>query len=411
MTRECIRRARTGNGPRPRGWGIALGACVATTLALLAAACGGEDPGGSGASSSAGASVASAPATRAEGDVTSGLGAPLDVVAIGGTDLADYLVSELGTAPSGEVWAAAVERFGGRYRHGVWHGRPGSPGVFYLLDLPTGGWSDQGKGALATAPDGRVWVVLESSLALATFEGGRWRPVVDAAGDRVWVDGTPAVGADGAVWVLKGAHGLLRYDGTVTEFPGPTCDNTGSGLAPLVAAADGTLWSGGGDWFVSAMWSSWTIVPPCLERFDGSDWSRLTPPGYPGNDWHAVAVAADPSGPVWVALTNIVVGVSVTMALARYDAGEWTTWTEDALKPLGFAPVSSLGARDGILWAVLSSDEPPWDGLFRFDGKISTRVPVHDLPVADVLAAEPDGSVWVTTSDGFLHKVPPPAGA
>lgn len=351
---------------------------------------------------SGGTIVASAQAAVQGVDIPSGLGAPLDVVAIGGTDLADYMVSELGTTPSGEVWAVGFDRFDGRYRHGIWHGRPGSPGTFYLLDLPSGDWGDH---AMATAPDGRVWVVLESSLALATFEGGQWRPVVDSAGDRVWVDGTPAVESDGTVWVLKGRHGLLRYDGTVSEFPGPTCDNAGVGLAPLVVAADGGLWSGSASWFLSGP------LPQCLERFDGADWSWLSPPGYPGNDWHAVAVAADPGGPVWVSLVKTVVGVSVTQALARYDAGAWTSWTEDALEHMGLGPASSLLARDGVLWAVMAA--PPWSALYRFDGTDWTRVPVPgalDLPVADLLAAEPDGSVWVTTADGFLHKVPPPVG-
>jgi hypothetical protein len=375
-----------------------------TTLLLVAACTSGPSP-----SPSASGTPPSRSASPYGLGLTSGLSDPLSIAEIQDANLDDYAVSALAVTKTGQVWAAADERTG-EMRRGVWHGTVGSAGTWYPFAAAseTLGWT--GGIQLAVAPDGQPWIDVAGSLM--TYQGGAWRTVEWPNGTTATTISSPMVAPDGAIWVQLNPDdpwgqvpgSLLRYDGTVTGVPGPSCWSP-----TLVMAADGTVWTGGlGD-------SIFGLAGGCQQRFDGTTWTT-TRPLDGTKDTRPLLVTADPQGPVWAWLVDVVqvsahLGASKSNAqsLARFEGTAWTTFTTGL--PPG-APTSMV-ARNGILWVVMH--QAPWEGptvdapaLYRFDGtgwsKVSSAT--NFIPES-VLAADPDGSVWIATADGVLHRVPP----
>lgn len=291
---------------------------------------------------------------------------------------------------------------------GVWHGTVGRPGTFY----PIGD-----VGGIAVVPDGSPWIVVGASLL--TFQGGAWRRVVWPS---EWtVDGVNnlMVAPDGVVWAGLTASDqaardlnltLLRYDGTATRLPGLRFLPM-SGLPELVMAADGSMWTGGnypGDLGNAALGG--------LQRYDGTAFRTVRPLG--GTKDVPALVAADPQGPVWAYLVDVEPVAGTTdqyrtrsRALARLDGTTWTTVTGGL--PNGIP--TSMVAVKGVVWAVMGT--APWEtqgpvttGLYRFDGTTWSPITVAsnlDLSVTQVLAANPNGTVWVLLGGSVLRQVSP----
>lgn len=403
-TRGWELRIRVDPGASVPRWGARRGALVVAAAALLLVGCGagGTVPDPSSASRD---TPVSAEGTEPGTAVPEGVGAPLRVQPVDGVSLDSLVVQALGSSPSGEVWVAAGERNDERdvLATGVWHGTAGRPGTWYALGSVEG---------LKVAPDGRVWVV--TGTALATFDDGVWRRVLTP--DGAVLSGVPgglggatnlAVGPDGAVWANRRAD-LVRFDGAVTpSTAGPTYVDVMPGpyvpLSSTVAVtSDGTVWTADG--------TGWGFFGG-LVRWDGWAWTLVKPWG--SRDLSVFRLAADTDGGLWALLLTCerdenaggVLDVCDRAHLGHYDG---TAWTFRSPGPWSGASDVSMVAVGGSLWMVADgrlSLHDPGDGGFL-------QVPVPnsgDQRVAAVLAADPggDGAVWVTTSDGALHRVPP----
>jgi len=374
------------------------------TLLLVAACTSGPSP-----SPSASGTQSSGSASPSGLDLTAGLSVPLSIVEVRHANLDDYAVSALVVTKTGQAWAAADERTGDQ-RRGLWHGTVGSAGTWYPFPAASDtAWPIEGS-QLTVAPDGQPWISVAGSLL--TQQGGAWRSVEWPNGWTVTTINSPMVGPDGVIWAQLDSQdpwgwapgSLLRYNGTVTRVPGPSCWSP-----TLVMAADGTVWTGGLDD------SIFDLAARCQQRFDGATWTTARPLGGT-KDARPLLVTADPQGPVWAWLVDVEqvsahLGASQSSAqsLARFDGTAWTTFTTGL--PPG-APTSMV-ARNGILWVVMH--QAPWEAptadapaLYRFDGTSWSKVPAAANVIPEsVLAADPDDSVWITTADGVLHHVPP----
>lgn len=343
-------------------------------------------------------------------DVTAGLGDPVHVGVVEGGDVADYdLIGRVALTPSGGVWAVAMPRavLSPRHSVGLWFGAAGTAGVWYGF----GSVED-----VAVAADGRVWLL--SGTSLMTFHDGSWRRVLHENGlPLLGVTALVGIGPDGAVWATANGR-LLRYDGKVRVTTAAAPYGT---LWQSVVAADGTVWwSGGLEW----IWWGVSSQPGWLARFGGATVTTLRPFGGT-RDVPALALAADPSGPLWAWMTDFATESIDTAtleattaeaspvrvlrkALARFDGSRWTLY-RDGL-PTGYP--TSMVARNGRVWMVMA---PTWrwgtsaerdrvPTLYRFaDGRWSP-VPTP-LEPATVLAVEDDGTVWSTSGDGVVSRI------
>ena len=182
----------------------------------------------------------------------------------------------------------------------------------------------------------------------------------------------------GGVWIWSGTA-IRRFTGTFEE----TIEMGSTGV-DLAEAPDGTLWA--------------ILANRGLERWDGSRWIPAPaggPRAAPGT--LLVRDAAD----VWVAASTDSPGV---WHLTRDG---WTGFdVEDGTPPY---PVGRpVVAADGSIWVGPNPDwahvRPtitPDPGVGRFDGDRWTVIdgPQHN---AGYLAADSDGSVWATGTDGAV---------
>ncbi|MFO7698699.1 MAG: hypothetical protein R6X16_16305, partial [Anaerolineae bacterium] len=262
----------------------------------------------------------------------------------------------------GLLWAADTE--GGLWRYGdVWMAvpLPGEPEPIV---------------ALAAAPDGEIWVTLQSRVA--RLEDGAWSLFTAADGLPEGPYHSLTIGFDGYVW-CAGAHGLARYDGSTWQdmtSPEPPLDqhiraliaNQTQGL--FVATADGIgLFAG----------EVWTVF-------------RLSGP-FPG---HVSDIVQAMDGSLWLGLAE--------GGALRYAAGDWTEIA---------APTDSNGGAPASQRLFAPGDATIWasgpDYLAQLD-PISGQILYQSRCLADArqrpLGQTADGSVWLATADGLTVVTP-----
>jgi hypothetical protein len=179
-----------------------------------------------------------------------------------------------------------------------------------------------------------------------------------------------AFALDGGIWAV-GPAGLFRlgHEGTY-PLPGDV-----SGATDLTAAPDGTLWATFESGVASFRDGAWTMAPP-----------------FPGRAATVQAIEVGADGRVWA---------SSGSAVASLDDGTWIEAHAADDSPIvgGFKPGELALSREGSLWVREGSRR-----LSRFDGTGWESVtPPHDLLVG-LMAAGPDGEVWV-----YEPLVPPPS--
>lgn len=239
-------------------------------------------------------------------------------------------IDDLTVDPNGQVWVAMLERivaFDGQKWEGAGDGPPG-PAT-----------------AVAATEGGHV---------LAAGSGGVWRGDDESGWERLR-DSPHEVGSfahdhDGTLWAavdtVADGQALFEYDGRewkahlTREHAGTAAEGTGGPVLPgrlvrdLTVDADGRLWVG---------------TDQGLALRDGQDWEHVTRDnGLPHDGVRALA--ADPTGGVWVAV--LAEGVSdPDHAVVHVDGEETTTYTTVDGLPDEWVDDLVVG-DDGTVWAA-----------------------------------------------------------
>lgn len=204
---------------------------------------------------------------------------------------------------------------------------------------------------VASAPDGTVWAATTAAGLL------HWDPE-EGAYDRHVPDGirrvaAVAVGSDGTVWAAaeggnSGPDADGRSRGALVRFDGQGWEHfaVGEDLPPVLARGVRSL-------AVDDAGDVWVAAPDAVVAFDGDDWRLYRADGGLPHP-QVVSVLVDGDGSVWARTRHRPAEPVGDLAggLARYDDGEWTSWTtEDG--DLAFDQVVAVTAgADRSLWAV-----------------------------------------------------------
>lgn len=283
------------------------------------------------------------------------------------TVLAGERVSDIATAPNGDVWLGtptglvryADETIQARYT--ITDGLP----VRFARDINL-------------ASDGTIWMMSEG---VVSFDGQMWQHYdIDDLVDGYVID--MAVGADGSVWVEGQNRGVLRWDGRSWETLIDPERHTGYRTHDIAGAPDGTMWfitADGVIWYKDAAWFN--------ANLDGA---------------YKVAIGSDGA-------TYFLTGRD---KVQRYANGEWSTLpqpTSGSFLDRDYGLVSLFYiARDGAAWVGTEQG-----GAFRSDGQTWQQFTAQDgLPGNHITAIVEDasGQLWFGTDNGAAHMDPSTLG-
>ncbi|MRR39015.1 hypothetical protein EG829_31085, partial [bacterium] len=282
------------------------------------------------------------------------------------------------TSNSAPVVATALTDAEGNFRFGNV-----KPGIYQLRAQVPGGrfWLDAGAlhYALTELPDADRQKLANLDLRLAPFKKGRWKKYSGADGLPGNILGSLSFGPDDALWIGS-LRGLTRFDGKEFVTFGREQGVAGS-TAPnaMHQAPDGTIW-----------FSSFSGLLRFAPSRRGPP-ERIAPPGLPMDQIRDLVGTAD--GAVWWRNLD---------ALVRYDGSGGQVFTN-------LWPRVNLTGWDRRLTVYGNTVwlSGPGTGLVRVEGTNSTRFGRSNGLVTDdtgVVAALPDGSVWVALGEyGLGH--------
>ena len=312
------------------------------------------------------------------------------------------------TASGDEVWT-------GNYK-GISVIRDGNIQIFN----ESTGMPDESSDALATSPDGTVWVA--TSGGLVSFKNGQMN-----AFTRNTVEGLPgsldalAIAPDGTVWAASSSSRICQFDPAQGTCAYTYEGNTDHYLNDMTAGDDGNVYYstyGGGIWL-----------------YNGSDWRNLfiQEDQLVGN--FVEAFVEDANGMIWVATDNGIQQFdpkNIDAPWKTFEAGDGgppSRWAQGIfISPTGemwFAHDSKrassfdgsnwsrYGEDEGIIGSVnaiaFGKDEIPYigtsEGLLIMGGASHTLLTDADgLPSKIVRSLYADGDVmWVGTTDGLAR--------
>jgi ligand-binding sensor domain-containing protein len=239
------------------------------------------------------------------------------------------------------------------------------------------GLADDRLWAVATGPNGDVWLGTAGLYGVSYFDGTSWQ-IYTEIGD-VHVNDI-AVADNGDAWIGTGAPGEPIHrvrDGVWTTY---TSDDIGATEIIEAIAIDGS----------GVVWV--TLASQGLASFDGDSWVIHRPDS---EDVYFNAVAAAPDGTIWAGGSS----------LFAYREGEWEMLDVpsplDDHQPIG---VTTLAVGpDERLWVGTDAslnvhDGENWNEYTTGDGLSSSFV--------DSIAFGPDGEVWIVTAVGLSRFAP-----
>lgn len=272
----------------------------------------------------------------------------------------------LAAAPDGTLWVGAAPEGPGRglqmFKDGVW-----KPFVTQELDSST-----LYVTTLFVDRDGALWVGTNNSGAYRIHDGSvdRVRAADGLSGDRInrfYED------REGNLWIStsKGLDRFRRTRVVSTSFRGLTVD----GVTGVLAARDGTVWAG---------------ATGALMAIRGDRVSTVTGKDLPGVQ--VTSLFEDRAGRLWIGIDN---------RLSIFEGGRFDWIEPPAGRPMGLVMRITEDVA-GDIWAETSG--PPRTLIRIRDRRIVETLPAPQVPGARVVAADPQGGVWLGLLTGDLAR-------
>lgn len=310
-------------------------------------------------------------------------------------------VNRLAEDGAGNLWVASYQ--------GMCWWKPGSAETHIEKDLKIGGLL--GVWVVDVERDGTVW-------AGAEIEGGDLElQRRDPAGWRRYqlpgIEGEPGVTAlfvdrDQSLWVGTARRGIYRIHGGEVDHFDSSDGLSGDAVATFFQDREGTLWVGtskGMDRFRDVRVATFSIreglnsdsVSSVLGARDGSVWignsgalnvlkdgklsAIRTGQGLPGRD--VTTLFEDRAGRLWVGIDN---------GLWVYEGGRFRLIDQG----VAFAVIED---RNGTIWARVDKRLDRIENL-----QVRERITLPQIAMADKLAPDPAGGIWLGLSNGDLVR-------
>jgi len=276
--------------------------------------------------------------------------------------------------------------------------------------------------ALADRPDGSVWVGLVHAGkggGLQQLAHGEWKPFVTPEFDGSTLEVTALlVDRDLSLWVGTLNQGIYRIQGNKVEHYRGSDGLSGDAVSGLFQDREGNIWivtSRGIDDFHDLRVASFSTrqglsadqVNSVLASRDGTVWignynldvlrlgkitSLQSGNGLPGRE--LTSLLEDRAGRLWV---------GVDQELSVYERGKFRKIPTRDGSSLGTIRAMTEDV-DGSIWAETNSDENRSRLVHIQDLRIREEISSPQLPLANTLAADPHGGVWLGLASGGLAR-------
>ena len=279
-----------------------------------------------------------------------------------------------------------------------------------------------GAVALAGGPDGSVWVGLVHAGkggGLQQLAQGTWRPFITSGFDSSTLRVTRLlVDQHGSLWIGTLDQGIYRIQGDKVDHFRSSDGLSGDAVSDLFQDREGNIWivtSRGIDNFHDLRVASFSTrqglsadqVNSVVASRDGTVWignynldalrlgkiTSIQPRnGLPGRE--ITSLLEDRAGRLWV---------GVDQELSVYEQGKFGKIYARDGNPLGTIRAMTEDV-DGSIWVETSSNENRPRLLHIQDLRIREEISFPQLPLANTLAADPHGGVWLGLASGGLAR-------
>jgi ligand-binding sensor domain-containing protein len=276
--------------------------------------------------------------------------------------------------------------------------------------------------ALASRTDGSLWVGLVHAGkggGLQQLAQGTWKPFVTPEFDGSALEVTRLlIDNDSSLWVGTLSHGIYRIQGNKVDHFRSSDGLSGDAVAGLFQDREGNIWvttSRGIDKFYDLRVASFSTrqglsadqANSVLASRDGTVWignynldvlrsGKVTAiqhrNGLPGRA--ITSMLEDRAGRLWV---------GVDQELSVYEQGKFRKIYSHDGKPLGAIRAMTEDV-DGSIWAASDSFENRYRLLRIQDYRIREDFSPPQLPLANALAPDPHGGVWLGLASGGLAR-------
>ena len=276
--------------------------------------------------------------------------------------------------------------------------------------------------ALAGGPDGSVWVGLVHAGkggGLQQLAHGTWRPFITPEFDGSSLEVTALlVDRDSSLWVGTLNRGVYRIQANKVDHFRSSDGLSGDAVNGLFQDHEGNVWivtSSGIDNFHDIRVASFSTrqglstdqVNSVLASRDGTVWignynldalrsgkvTSIQPRnGLPGRE--VTSLLEDRAGRLWV---------GVDQELSVYEQGKFERIHTRDGSPLGAVRAMTEDV-DGSIWAVTWTPANRIRFLRIQDLRIREEISSPQLPLANTLAADPQGGVWLGFESGGLAR-------
>src|SRR5271167_1564003 len=275
--------------------------------------------------------------------------------------------------------------------------------------------------ALAGGPDGSVWIGLVHAGkggGLQQLAHGTWRPFIAPGFDASTLEVTALlVDRDSSLWIGTLNRGIYRIQANKVDHFRSSDGLSGDAVSGLFQDHEGNVWivtSRGIDSFHDIRVASFSTrqglstdqVNSVLASRDGTVWignysldilrsgkiTSIRPRnGLPGRE--VTSLLEDRAGRLWV---------GVDSELSLYEQGKFTKIHTRDGSPLGIVRAMTEDV-DGSIWVATRNENR--NRLLRIQGLgIREETSSPELPLANTLAADPHGGVWLGLASGGLAR-------
>jgi PAS domain S-box-containing protein len=276
--------------------------------------------------------------------------------------------------------------------------------------------------ALAGGPDGSVWVGLVQAGkggGLQQLVHGTWRPFITPEFDGSTLEVTALlVDRDSSLWIGTLNRGIYRIQANKVDHFRGSDGLSGDAVSGLFQDREGNVWvttSRGIDNFHDLRVASFSTrqglstdqVNSVLASRDGTVWignysldvlrsgkiTSIQPRnGLPGRE--VTSLLEDRAGRLWV---------GVDSELSVYEQGKFTKIHTRDGSPLGIVRAMTEDV-DGSIWVATHSTENRNRLLRIQDLRVREDISPPQLPLANTLAADPHGGIWLGLESGGLAR-------